>query len=228
MSLAAPLLARRPFASWRRPGLAMAAIALAILAVLVALRVTGATEMSAGMLVVIALRLFVPLVILRWWLMGGLIAMLLDAADVILVDLMQLGGFGGRYAETDKYLDSWYYVLELIVALGWASPWMRVPAVALFAFRVVGAVLFELTGDHIILFYFPNMFENWWLYCVVVQRWFPRLVPHDAKSVVIPMLILLVPKMGQEYLLHFTEAHPWDWMKEEVLPKAGIHLLLRA
>jgi hypothetical protein len=30
------------------------------------------------------------------------------------------------------------------------------------------------------------------------------------------MAILLVPKMAQEYLLHFAEAQPWDWFKRLV------------
>jgi hypothetical protein len=29
--------------------------------------------------------------------------------------------------------------------------------------------------------------------------------------------MLLVPKMAQEYLLHYAEAEPWDWIKKNVL-----------
>jgi hypothetical protein len=92
-------------------------------------------------------------------------------------------------------------------------PHARRPATVLFCYRAVDVLLFELTRLRIMLFLFPNLFENWWLYCVVVARFWPRLSPHSVKSVAVPLLILLIPKMAQEYLLHFTEAQPWNWFK---------------
>ena len=184
----------------------------------------GGLPVSGGELIVIAVRLVLPLIILRYWLVGGIIAMLIDAGDVILIDLLGLGGFGNHYAETDKLLDSYYYVLELVVALRWANPWMRIPTALLFVHRLIGAVIFEFTGAHVVLFIFPNLFENWWLYCVVVMKWFPSIIPGSWKSTLIPLALLLIPKMAQEYLLHYAEAHPWDWTKHHILSPIGIDL----
>jgi hypothetical protein len=172
---------------------------------------------TEGALIVIALRLLVPLLIFRWNLVGALLAMFLDTADVILVDLMGIGGFEGHYHTTDKLLDSWYLTIELIVALQWENPWAKWPAVVLFAYRAIGVVIFEITQARIALFIFPNMFENWWLYVVIVAKFWPRHSPSSLRSMLIPMLILLVPKMAQEYLLHFAEAKPWDWTKDNIL-----------
>ena len=66
--------------------------------------------------IVIALRLVLPLSILRWPLAGGLLAMLIDAADVVLVEALApvLGEspeFGPAYAQIDKVLDLWYLSL---------------------------------------------------------------------------------------------------------------------
>jgi hypothetical protein len=177
----------------------------------------GAVTFSTGALCIIAIRLIVPLLILRWWLVGGVVAMLVDAVDVILIELIGLGGFGEHYAELDKALDTYYLILELYVALQWQNPWARIPTVLLFIYRAIGVALFETIDARVILFIFPNMFENWWLYCVVVMKWFPRAVPKDWKSLTIPMLLLLVPKMAQEYLLHYAEAEPWNWTKEHIL-----------
>ena len=169
--------------------------------------------MNAGELIVIGLRLIVPLLILRRPLLGGVAAMLLDGADVILIELIPGGSFGGHYHFLDKLLDSYYLALELVVALRWRNPWLRVPAIVLFVYRMVGVVLFELVRRRIVLFLFPNMFENWWLYCVAVARFRPAWYPCSTRTVVAPLL-LLIPKMGQEYLLHFAEAQPWEFLQK--------------
>jgi len=172
--------------------------------------------MNAGELIIIALRLLVPLAIFRWPLWGGIAAMLLDGADVILIELIPGGSFGDHYHTLDKVLDSYYLSIELIVALRWGNPWAKWPAVALFAYRAVGVVLFELTERRIFLFIFPNLFENWWLYVVAVERFWPRVYPHSVKTVVLPLALLLIPKMVQEYVLHFAEAKPWQFIKRQL------------
>jgi hypothetical protein len=78
-------------------------------------------------------------------------------------------------------------------------------------------VLFEITGVRWLLLVFPNMFENWWLYCVAVERFAPSLSPRSLRSAAIPFVLLLLPKLGQEYLLHYLEAKPWDWIKRNIL-----------
>lgn len=173
--------------------------------------------MSTGELIIILLRLTVPLLIIRYQLTGGIIAMLLDGADVILIEVIGMGGFGDHYHSLDKILDSYYLTIEFVIAWRWTNPYTRRPAIVLFALRAIGVVLFELTDRRIMLFLFPNMFENWWLYCVAVMRFWPRLEPHSARTIAIPMLLLLIPKMGQEYLLHFAEAQPWNWFKQNIL-----------
>ena len=200
------------------------AVAAVIYAAIAAAKFSGVLPMSGGELVIIAIRMVLPLLILRYWLVGALIAMFIDMVDVIMIELVGLGGFGGHYAETDKLLDSYYYVLELIIAFGWANPWARIPAVLLFVYRLIGAVIFEFTGAHIWLFIFPNLFENWWLYVVVVMKWFPSVVPSGWKNTLVPLVLLLIPKMAQEYLLHFAEAHPWDWTKAHILERIGIDM----
>lgn len=173
--------------------------------------------MTLGAIIVITLRLVVPLLIFRKPLEGGIASMLLDGADVMVIDAMQLGGFGGNYHQLDKLLDMYYLSFEFIVALRWDNTWAKYPAIALFGLRMVGFVGFELTQARILLFIFPNMFENWWLYAVAVERFKPAWRPHSVQTVAIPMLILLIPKMGQEYLLHFSEAQPWSWFKSTFL-----------
>jgi hypothetical protein len=173
-------------------------------------------DISTGALIVIALRLAVPLLIFRWNFVGGIAALVVDAIDVILIDVISLGGFGGYYHRLDKVLDTYYLGIECFVAWRWLNPWAKWPAIALFAFRMVGVLLFEATEARIVLFAFPNLFENWWLYCAAAAGRFRTLEPRSRQTVAVPLLILLIPKMGQEYLLHFAEAQPWNWIKENI------------
>ncbi len=59
-------------------------------------------NLTVGQLIVIGLRLLVPLLILRKPLLEGLIAMLLDGADVIIVEQISSAGMGSRYHLLDN------------------------------------------------------------------------------------------------------------------------------
>jgi len=170
-------------------------------------------------LIVIAIRLLVPLTILRWPLAGGLLSLVVDAVDVILVDAIAgaLGlppEFGPTYAQIDKWLDLYYLALEVVVARRWTEVVPRRTAYALFAWRVVGVILFEVTVSRPLLVLFPNLFENYFLYILVARRWFARFVPRTVTQSVIACLILLIPKEIQEFVLHYEELHPWQWLRE--------------
>ena len=173
-------------------------------------------------LIVIALRLIVPLSILRWPLAGGLISLVLDAVDVILVDaiasvLGQPGEFGPLYAQIDKWLDLWYLSLELVVARRWSETLIRRAATGLFAWRLIGVILFEITASHPLLFIFPNLFENFFLYILIVRRLAPRFEPQTGTQLALVLVVLFIPKAVQEYVLHVEELHPWQWLRETVV-----------
>ena len=170
--------------------------------------------MTAGQAIVIAIRLFVPLSIFRWPLAGGLAAMLVDALDVVLIEVVGLGQFS-NYAALDKGLDMYYLTFEAFVSLRW-EPLARWTSVALFAYRAVGFVVFEATQVRVFLLVFPNVFENFYIAYLVLRRLVPAyaLTPPRLAGL---LLLALVPKLAQEYLLHFAEAQPWDWTKRHVL-----------
>ena len=60
----------------------------------------------------------------------------------------------------------------LVVALHWTGP-ERTIAVALYAYRLVGFVAFELTGQRDLLLVFPNVFEPWFLLVAAIHRFRP-------------------------------------------------------
>lgn len=173
-------------------------------------------------MIVVALRLILPLSILRWPLAGGVLALVADALDVVAVDgiaaaLGQPGEFGPYYAQIDKWLDTYYLALELIVALRWSEARPRGAAILLFVWRLAGVIAFEVTAYRPLLLIFPNLFENFYLYILIVRRWFPRLMPKTMRQLLVVLAVLLVPKLIQEWALHWEELHPWQWFRNEVL-----------
>ena len=179
-------------------------------------------HLSTAALIVIALRLVLPLTILKWPLAGGLLALVIDALDVVLVDTLanllgQPPEFGDQYAQIDKWLDLYYLALELIVVRRWPELRPKQAATILFGWRLIGVILFEITVFRPLLLVFPNLFENLYLYVLVVRRWFPRFMPRSAGQTVLVCAILLVPKLAQEYVLHWEELHPWQWLRETLI-----------
>ena len=96
---------------------------------------------------------------------------------------------------------------------------VRNAAIGLFLIRLVGIGAFELTGEEFrkLIFFFPNLFENFFLYYIVCDRFWPRLIPTKISSLIVVLLILYIPKFFQEYILHFAEVKPWQWIRSNIL-----------
>ena len=154
--------------------------------------------MTPEILVIGAIRIAGSLPVLRWPLAGGLLAILVDLSDLLLRDVLDLGGLGD-YQSLDKWLDQVYLATFLIVAWRW-SGWPRQVAIGLYAFRMVGFVLFELTGERGLLLVFPNVFEFWFLLVAAVGA--PRVASWSLGRVVACLVALTVLKEVQEWALH--------------------------
>lgn len=145
--------------------------------------------------------------------------------DVVLVDVLQglLGepqiGFGNYYQRFDKWLDVYYLTFEAIVCLTWSNHLARNTAVTLFLFRLVGIGAFEITGEEFrkLIFFSPNLFENFFLYYIICERWWPKLIPTKPNTLVTVLAILYIPKFAQEYVLHFAEVKRWQWIRTNLL-----------
>jgi hypothetical protein len=149
-------------------------------------------------LVIAAIRIAASLPVLRWPLAGGLLAILADLADLLLRDVLDLGGVGD-YQSLDKWLDQVYLATFFVVALRW-SGLPRQVAIGLYAFRLAGFALFELTGERGLLLLFPNVFEFWFLLVAAVGP--ARVAAWTVGRVVACLVVLTVLKEVQEWALH--------------------------
>ena len=107
----------------------------------------------------------------------------------------------------------YYLALELVVSLRWRELLAKWTSVALFVWRAAGFALFELTGLRVILFFAPNMFENFFLFYLIARRVHPGWEVRTLKRLAIALALLYIQKFGQEYFLHVREAQPWEWLK---------------
>ena len=63
--------------------------------------------MTQEMLIIAAVRVAGSLPVLRWPLLGGVLALLVDQSDLFMMNLIDLGGVSD-YQRFDKYLDQVY------------------------------------------------------------------------------------------------------------------------
>ena len=159
----------------------------------------------ATSLVVVTIRLLVPLSIFRWPFWGAVASITADALDIVIITLLQRhAGFPDvwSYHEFDKYLDTYYLLIEVIVAQRWPDlpRWI---ASVLFVDRLVGVVLFEITGIRIFLFAFPALIDFFFLFYTAARQYAPdyELTP---RRLFLWLGILLVPKLFQEYTIHYA------------------------
>ncbi len=167
---------------------------------------------SLGVVIVTTIRLAVPLIIFRWPFWGGVATAIVDAVDVILVYLLQLGDYRS-YHQTDKYLDS--YFLAFMAFYAWRK-WRgleRDVSLVLFIWRMIGFVLFEITGVRWLLLIFPNLFLWWWLWVAGIHRYRPRwqFTRVNASGV---LVLMIGPKMIQEMVLHYWRIKPLQVMSD--------------
>lgn len=154
--------------------------------------------MTLEVIVIAAVRIAGSLPVLRWPLLGGLLAILIDLSDLLLMDLLDLGGVPD-YQSLDKWLDQVYLALFLVVALRWAKP-ARTISIALYLYRLVGFVLFELTGERTLLLLFPNVFEFWFIFVAIVGD--ERIGRWSRGQLGIALAVLTLLKEIQEWALH--------------------------
>jgi hypothetical protein len=155
--------------------------------------------------IVVAIRLVVPLSIFRWPFFGAVASIIADALDIVIITLLhRYAGLAAvwNYHELDKYLDTYYLAIEVIVAQRWPElpSWI---AGALFVDRLIGVVLFESTGIRVFLFAFPALIDFYFLFYTGARQFAPdyELTPRRLFAW---LAVLLIPKMAQEYALHYA------------------------
>jgi len=155
--------------------------------------------MTLEVLVIAVVRVLGSLPVLRWPLAGGLLAIAVDLSDLLLRDVLDLGGVPD-YQSLDKWLDQVYLACFLIVALRWQGL-ERGIAIGLYVYRLIGFAAFELTAQREVLFLFPNVFEPWFLVVAAIHHYRPGF-QWSRLALGLTLGAITVVKEAQEWALH--------------------------
>lgn len=104
--------------------------------------------------IVIALKFIVPTLLLKFPFPAAWGNYFLDVIDG---DILQaLGMQENTYQLIDKGADLFSYVFMLLLGLRWS---IKKVIIVLFAYRLIGQLLFFATGNELVFFYFQNFLE---------------------------------------------------------------------
>lgn len=157
---------------------------------------------------VILFRLLFPLVIFKSPFLGGILALALDFFDQDIIRLFN-PQIPEIYQSLDKILDLYYLSFEFLIVFRWKDTFARDLGKSLFLYRLVGILLFEITQIRKLLFFFPNLFEMFFLF-YTGHKFFLKREPNLFKLWVILFLSgLFLYKIYQELSLHVLNLHPW-------------------
>lgn len=152
------------------------------------------------------LRLFVPLLILRWPITGLFASALIDLHDYNLLALRTDADYTA-YQAWDKLLDIYYLSLLALIVCRWRESAAKWLGLGLYAYRLFGITLMELTGERQLLMLFPNVFENFVIFYLIYKAIKPeRPLLRSFFTGVCIIAPLTALKLMQEYYLHVAEA----------------------
>lgn len=173
-------------------------------------------------LIIIGLiRILVPLTILRWPLVGFILSMMADTIDFRLMphtnpdDVL-------FYNQFDKIFDIYFLTIALYITRTWQDKAAKKWALYLILYRIVGVILFEITSQRVLLFIFPNLFDYFFLFYetnkMLVGK---KRIFAQTYLVYIILILLLIPKLIQEFFIHINQQMPWQFITIPFLGAAG-------
>lgn len=176
----------------------------------------GTTEWIV-VVAVVGLRLVLPLAIPYFPLFGVISCLVLDAVDQSIFQQFPAIPLEG-YQSYDKALDIYYLSITYLSTM---RNWTNAPAFrvsqALFYYRMIGVVAFELTQVRALLLVFPNTFEYFFIFYELVRaRWATSRLSARA-AVVAAAVIWIFVKLPQEWWIHIAQLDMTDFIKVQLL-----------
>lgn len=176
---------------------------------------------AVAIALIVAAKFALPILIVRFPFAAGWANFFLDGFDGDL--LIPLGLPNDVYQPVDKVTDWVTYVAIVVVAYRNAWPIRRL-MLGLFLFRSIGQVSFLLTGNELLLAFFPNFLEPLFLVTVSILAW-ERAVRHlpDWQERGFALLsrhrwligtLIVIYKLVDEYITHVGNIDRSDLLRQ--------------
>lgn len=162
--------------------------------------------LDPGTIIVLVIRLLGPLMIFWWPLFGSIVSeYVFDAMDILI--WAETGTTDINYTSYDKPLDVYQITIQAIVASRWEDKTVRNIALFLYGYRLLGYALYLWTDLRVMFFFFPNVFFYFFIgYLAAKKLEIPDLF-EDRRKLVIVLLVMILLKLPQEFILHWP--HGW-------------------
>jgi hypothetical protein len=174
---------------------------------------------------VLLARFILPLFIPKYPLPAILLCFLLDAVDQAI--LQPFTGFGiSAYQSYDKALDIFYLSIAMLTTLrNWNNFHAVLIARALFYLRLLGVLVFELTGYRFFLLILPNAFEYFFIFYEVIRGYWSTDRIDRSFLIRGAILIWFLIKIPQEYWLHVARLDVSDMVKNWIFRNPASRLI---
>jgi hypothetical protein len=153
-------------------------------------------------LIISIVRIVGSMPVLFFPFLGSILAILVDLSDLFLMGFINMGGVS-NYQKLDKFLDLFYMGLFLIVSLRW-DPREKFISIGLFVFRMLGVILFFIFNIRIILVFFPNVFEFWFV-LITGYKYFNQNKLISPSVIFKILLIAFALKLSHEIFIHHVK-----------------------
>ena len=162
---------------------------------------------------VVGARFLLPLLIPFYPLPAIVLCLLLDGVDQTIFQVFTNLPLDG-YQSYDKALDIYYLTVAYVSTFrNWTHLFAFRVSRFLLYYRLVGVVLFELTGARALLLIFPNTFEYFFIWYEAVRLWWnPRRLSRVA-VISAAAAIWIIIKLPQEYWIHIAQRDATDTIK---------------
>lgn len=177
---------------------------------------------------VVLARFLVPLAIPRFPLPGIVLSLVIDAVDQTVFEAFDVEPT--NYQSYDKALDIYYLTITYLSTLrDWTNGLAFRISQFLWYYRLVGVVVFELSGARAALLIFPNTFEYFFIFYEVVRLWWSPKRLTRRVLIGAAAAIWIGIKLPQEYWIHVAQLdltdtlgnHPVLWLPIMVVAVAA-------
>jgi hypothetical protein len=168
-----------------------------------------------ALLIIFFIRLASAAAMLFFPVFGYFLTLIADSIDLWIMVIFN-SSFSIHYNLIDKSLDLITLSVALIISLKF-SKLSKNTSIFLYAWRLLGFILFFFTSNKTFFLFFPNIFENFFLFCIIQRKFFPKF-EVTKKNLWIILILVAIPKIFQEWLLHASgnDMKIYGWIVDAV------------